>query len=179
MLKYITLLVLLLSSLQATAQLKGQARIDSLEAELINAKGDTNEVNILSTLSFYYYTIDTDRGIEFGNKSLNLAQQIKWKKGESNANNSLGVNYYAKSDFSKALEHFENSLAINKELDNKYGMASNFGNIGSVYENLSEYPKSLEFYKKALKIEEELGRESGIASNLGNMGNIYKYQLDY
>jgi hypothetical protein len=65
-LKWFILIFLLLSSMQANAQLQGQERIDSLEGALKVAKNDTNKVNLLQQLSFYLYMNDPDKGIEYG-----------------------------------------------------------------------------------------------------------------
>ena len=63
--------------------LSGQALVDSLEAELPNAKGDTNHVNLLNNLSYEYYGINPDKGIKYGNIALELANKIDWQKGEA------------------------------------------------------------------------------------------------
>ncbi len=167
---------------QATADdkpLAGQAKLDSLLAELPKAKGDTNEVNLLSSLSFAYNRINPDKGIEYGEKGLKLSKKIKWKKGEAASYNSLGANNYYKSNYPKVLEHWGKALKINEELGNKNGVAGNLGNMGNVYQDQSDYPKALEYYGKALKLNEELGNKNGIAINLTNMGTIYKIQSNF
>ena len=70
---------------QATADdkpLTGQAKIDSLISELPKAKGDTNEVKLLMSLSYNYRNIDTDKGIKYVKRGVNLAKKINWKKGK-------------------------------------------------------------------------------------------------
>jgi len=161
------------------AKLTGQEKIDSLSAELPNAKQDTNYVKLLKDLSFALYGTNPDKGIEYGLLALELAKKLEWNKGIADSYNSLGVNYYNQSDYPKALEFYHKSLKINEELGNKRGIARNLGNIGIIYNYQSDYPKALEYSHKALKIYEELGNKSGIARNLGNIGNIYFYQSDY
>jgi len=174
------LLVLTITTLNLKAEpLTGQAKLDSLLAELPRVKGDTNEVKLLSSISFSYYSTNPDEGIEYGLKGLELAKKISWKQGEAVSINSLGANYYSKSDYPKVLELCGKALKIEEELGNKNGIASNLGNMGLVYQNQSDYPKALEYYGKALKIDEELGNKNGIASNLGNMGIVYQNQSDY
>ena len=161
------------------AKLTGQEKIDSLSAELPNAKQDTNYVKLLKDLSFALYGTNPDKGIEYGLLALELAKKLEWNKGIADSYNSLGVNYYNQSDYPKALEFYHKSLKINEELGNKRGIARNLGNIGIIYNYQSDYPKALEYSHKALKIYEELGNKSGIARNLGNIGNIYIYQSNY
>ncbi len=167
---------------QATADdkpLQGQAKIDSLLAELPNAKGDTNEVKLLYNLSFYFNSINPDMGIVYGMNGLKLSKNIDWRKGQAQCYNSLGINYKAQSNNLKALDYFKKALTINEELSNKNGIATVLGNIGNVYFNLTDYPKALEYFGKALKIDEELGDKNGVARQLGSIGNVYLYLSDY
>ncbi|MCW5886451.1 MAG: histidine kinase, partial [Candidatus Kapabacteria bacterium] len=98
----------------SNAQLSGQARIDSLEAELPKAKQDTNHVNLLANLSFEYYSIDPNSGIKFGDQGVKLAKKLAWKEGEARCYSSLGNNNIGKSNYPKALEYLHKSLKINE-----------------------------------------------------------------
>jgi tetratricopeptide (TPR) repeat protein len=168
------------SLLIVKAQLQGQAKIDSLLKELPKMKNDTNAVNLLSTLSFAMYSINPDKGVEYGEKGLKIAEEINWKAGKAKCYNSLGVIYcFGKSNFPKALEYHFKALKINEALGNKPGIASNLGNIGSVYGSQSDYPKALEYYHKALKINEEAGNKGWISNYLNNIGHIYKSNSNY
>jgi adenylate cyclase len=179
MLKYLIFSLLILTSLHSNAQLQGQALIDSLEAELKVAKDDTIKVYLLYRLSFKYYVINPDKGIEYGEKALEISKEIGWKNGVANSYNSLGNNYEAIGRYDDALQYYSKALMINEEIKNKNGMAIILGDIGNIYYYLSNYPKSLEYYKKALKINEALNNKSGIARNYGNMALIYDLQSDY
>lgn len=181
-LKFSILLILLLmvSCGELLAKLNGQMKIDSLLTELSEAEEDSNKVNILQDLSFSYYNINPDRGIEYGLRGLVLSKKIDWKKGEAKCNNNLGVNYsFGKADYTLALEYFYEALKINEELGNNKGVGSNLGNIGIIYQFQNDYDKALETYKKALSIMESMGNKNGIAINLGNIGNIYQVQSNY
>jgi class 3 adenylate cyclase/lipopolysaccharide biosynthesis regulator YciM len=179
MLKYITILVLLVANLQANAQLQGQARLDSLEAELSNAKGDTNHVRLLNMISFEYYRINPNKGSIYAEKGLTVAKEIDWERGKAISYTALAINNDVRGETSKALKYFHKALKIREELGNKYGIASNLGNIGNLYGRTSNFKKAIEYYQKALKIREELDDKIGISNILGNMGSIYSKQSDY
>jgi class 3 adenylate cyclase/Tfp pilus assembly protein PilF len=159
--------------------LSGQAKIDSLLAEIPKAKGDTNEVKLLNSLTFNYKTINPNKGIDFGVQGLKLAKEIDWEKGEAICNNSLGLNYKNKSDYTKALDYFYKALHINTSINNQKGIATNYTNIGNTYHKQSNYPKALDYYYKALRIEEEQGDTNSSASTIHNIGIIYHDQSDY
>ncbi|MFN3194521.1 MAG: adenylate/guanylate cyclase domain-containing protein [Chlorobiota bacterium] len=176
-----SLLILLSISItyQAQAQLQGQARIDSLLAELPKAKGDTNEVKLLNSLSFAFRGINPDKGIEYGEKALVLSEKFDWKKGIADAYNGLAINNANLGNFDKVLDYFKKSLEINQKIDNKSGVASSFNNIGNVYRHQSNFPKALESLQKALKGYEELDNKAGMVGPIGNIGAIYYAQGDY
>ncbi len=184
--KYTLYILIILLSLYITIQasaddipLSGQAKIDSLLAELPNAKGDTNEVKLLSRLSLTYSSIDINKGMEYGYKGLKLANEIEWKKGQAKCYNSLGANTFYKSDFNKTIEYNLKSLEIFKEYNDTKGITANLGNLGSAYLYKSNYPKALEYFLKALKINEEAGDNKGAGGNMGSIGHIYLSQKKY
>jgi len=175
----LSLLFMLCGNSSGYAQKQGQAAIDSLLKELPNTKEDTNKVMLLDDLSFAYRNTDPDEGIKYGQKELELATSLDWKKGIGWANNDLGVNYAAKADYPKAVDFYFKSLQINQASGNKNGIADNLGNIGVAYAGQKDYTHALEFYFKALRSFEELGDKNGTANALGNAGIIYIYQSNY
>jgi len=176
----IKILLIFLISLCITftcfAQKQGRARIDSLLNDLAHSKDDTNKVNLLGDLSYSYYGINPDSGINFAEQALTISEKLQWKKGIAYANNKIGVNYWAKADFPKAQEYYLKALKINEELGNKIEIAKNLSNIGLVYTNQSQYAKGLEYYFNALKLDEELKDKKGIAYIMGNIGIVYSRQ---
>jgi adenylate cyclase len=179
MFKYIILLIFLIATSYVSAKLQGQALIDSLEAELTNAKGDTNEVKLLNDLSYEYYRMNPDKGIEYGKNSLKLAKEIDFKIGETAAYIHLANNNIVKSDYNKALEYCERALKINEELDNKSSIAGIYYTMGNIYVSQSDYNKALEYFRKASNMYELLGDEIGIASSFSAMGAIYLNKSNY
>jgi len=173
-------LLLTITTLGLKAEtLTGQAKIDSLLAELPNAKGDTNEVKLLDGLCFTYYSINPDKGIEYGEQALKLAKKISWREGEALCYDALAINNAVKSNNDKALKYWEEALKINRELGNLDRVGGNLGNISTLYIDLSDFPKALEYLGKALKIDEESGDKAGQAINLGNIGTLYIDLSDY
>ncbi len=70
---------------------QGQARIDSLLAQLPLANEDTSKVNLLVDLSFTYRAINPEEGISLGKQASELAKELKWSKGIADANMRLSV----------------------------------------------------------------------------------------
>ncbi|MFD2935437.1 hypothetical protein [Spirosoma flavum] len=60
---------------------KGQARLDSLLAELPCAKADTNRVKLLCAISYQHH----NKGINYANQALTLARRLTRKRGMATA----------------------------------------------------------------------------------------------
>ncbi|GAB5466721.1 MAG: hypothetical protein Kapaf2KO_21570 [Candidatus Kapaibacteriales bacterium] len=161
------------------AQLQGQALIDSLEAELPKAKGDTNEVKLLKYLGESYKSINPDKGVEYGLKAANLANEIDWKMGQGLSYNAIGLNYVTLSNYPKAIEYYKKVLEINKDIGNETNIAANLANIGLIYDFQSNFTKALEYYENALEISQKIENNRLIAGLLGNIGNIHWAQSKY
>ena len=161
------------------AQKQGQALIDSLLLELPKQKEDTNKVDMLASMSFIYYNISPDEGIKYGQKAVELATTLDWKKGLANAYNCIGVNYYRESDYLMALEYYQKALKVDEELGYKHSAVSINTNIALIYQSQSDFPTALAYSLKNLKLAEDISDEHMIAIICGNIGNIYRAQGDY
>jgi class 3 adenylate cyclase len=180
LLYFAVLLLIAVSSQQPLfCDLTGQARLDSLFKELPNAKGDTNEVELLSDISYTYQVINTDKGVAYGEMAISLAKKLGWKVGLSKSFNSVAVNYALKPDNMKAITYLKKSLVIDKELGDKNGVSKLLINIGNIYLNQSDYAKALEYHLQALKLFEELGNNGGVSIALGNIAVNYFSQMNY
>ena len=175
----ITLYSVLGTQYSLAQSLRGQALIDSLVAELPNAKADTNHVKLLSSLSHKLIVINPDKGIEYGEKAIQLAEKLKWKEGKARTYNSLAGNYWTKSNYPKALDYLGKALKILEELGDKSEIPRILTGMGKISNSQSDYPKALEYYNRSLKMFEELGDKDGLANSLNNIGGIYRNQSDY
>jgi tetratricopeptide (TPR) repeat protein len=178
--KNIILILLIALSIPSFAKLSGQARIDSLEAELPKAKSDTNKVIILKDISFQYFRINPDKGIIYGNNAVEIAQKINFKRGLAASYNSLGVNYAGgKSDYDSALIMYNKSLEIYTKVDFKKGIGSALNNIALVYDFDGKLKQALEYFEKVIKLSIETGDIEVQAGANNNIGNIYNKMSDF
>ncbi len=177
---YISILFLLtITGSLPPARAQDQQKIDSIINVLAKTKDDTTKIILLSCLSFNYSTLNTNKGIKYGEEALELSKKMVWKKGIALASGNLGINYKAKSDYPKALEFELKALSINQEIEDQLGIATNMGNIGLLYANRGDTSKALEYYRKAMKIDEKIDNKNGLAINLVNASSIYDQKNDY
>ncbi len=154
--------------------------IDSLKINLSISKADTNKVNYLNALAWVLSPSKADTAILLGNEALELAQKIKWKKGEALALGKLGV-YYAffKADFPKALDYYLKSLKLAEQLSLLQLQTNTLGNLAVLYKTEKDFPKALEFFDKTLKLSLTTNYKQGILVSRINLASLYNETKSY
>ncbi|GAB5466720.1 MAG: hypothetical protein Kapaf2KO_21560 [Candidatus Kapaibacteriales bacterium] len=158
---------------QGFARLQGQDLIDSLEAELPKAKGDTNEVKLLSSLSSACRYIDIMKAGEYAYKGNDLAHKLDFRNGLSITYNSIASFYGIRSEYDSALYNFKKVLQINIEQNELSAIANAYGNIALVYENSFNYDSSIKYNKKALELYQELEMKERVAKHYMRLAHGY------
>lgn len=160
---------------------QGQARIDSLLSCLPNAKEDTTKVGTLMQLSYAYYSIDPDKGYQYGNEAEAIASKLSdkdgskgWKYGMANANRGMGICMSIKANFPKALEHFFKSLKISEEINDTSEIAQALSDIGNVYFRQGDLEKTMSYCTQSLKLSEQIKNKNVQAVNLSTIGSVYQ-----
>ena len=178
--KIILTFILLIVVIFIQAQKKGQARIDSLLNVLSTSKEDTNKVNILNDLSFSCYSKNPDKGIDYGNQALTLAEKLKWSKGIGKAFNSIGVNYgWGKLKFSEAFDFFNKAVNIYNNSGLKLEEAFQYQTIANLYINQNDLKKMKIAYEHAIKIYETLKNKFTVSKILHRIAETYYSHSEY
>ncbi len=177
-------LLLLVSSSEAFAQLKGQELLDSLVSEL-NAPvrrevNDSNKAKLLLAISDANYDMKVyDGSIKYATQAEKLATKLSMDKTIAQANFRLAKSYYAKSDYPKSIECAFKSLKTYELLQDTISVAANMHVIGNVYYSSNNTPDAIEYYTKELKIFEQLKDSARMVPVLGNLGNCYQSSLKF
>ncbi len=161
--------------------LKAQNRnIDSLQTLFKNNKPDTTKVKNLNRLSWEYRNVGLyDAAMRYAKLALQLAQELKFKKGVADSYNNIGIVYRNQGNSSIAIGYYFKALKVAEELKDIKAIATYLGNIGIIYGSQRNYSKALEYFFKALKTDEELGNRKAISRHLGNIGGVYAEQKNY
>jgi len=164
----------------ALAQKQGQARVDSLIAEIPSAKADSNHVKLLYTIGFELASTNASEALRYAEQTMKLARQIRWPLGIVGGCNLLGNIYFYKSDMHKALQMYLTGLKLAESIHSQYYISKLANNIGNIYTSIGNNPKAIEYYQKSLQIEQRMDPSGkGIAPSLVNLGTIYKRLKDY
>lgn len=181
--RHIVLLFTLLIHLTVFAQEKNQIqkKIDSLKTVLTkSASSDTLTVNGMNELS---RLLTQERQLElatsYAGKAKKLSESLRFKNGEANAYNIMGIVSVYKGDYSEALKNFYAGLRKWEETGFKRGITISYVHIGNVYESQGRYPEALKSFFTALKTYEEIGNKEGIAMSYNAIGIVYRNQEKY
>ena len=121
-----------------------------------------------------YFSNDFTSAIDYYNKALTLAKEMKNKEGECTNYGNLGSSYLKAGEYEKAIECSTKALRISQATGNKREESINNGNLGSIYQCLGDYPRSLEYHKRSLAINKELRDFGGEAHDYSIIGDIHK-----
>lgn len=164
----------------ATAQKRGQERIDSLVIELGKENQDTHRVFLMSQISFSYSYIDPDEGLKYGTDAINLSKEINWADGIGYAKYYRGSNYMNKGMFPEALSDYLDALAYFEKTGDQKKLSGTLSNIGGIYGYQQKNEKALDYFNKALEINNKIFPNTNfVVANLGNIGLIYNNLKDY
>jgi tetratricopeptide (TPR) repeat protein len=139
---------------------------------------DTNEVVTLNETGFKNRLIDPKATVDYAERALKLAIDLKYDRGIAEAYRVKGVGEYYLNNPDSAINRYFDALAIYERLHDERGIAKVYNNIGNLYQ-LLDYGKALEYFTKASEIAEKHQDISLIASISLNIGNIYNRKNMY
>lgn len=148
------------------------AKIDSL---LNIAKSSTGEIKIiaLSDASKALYNKNPNKGIEYGNEALKLAEEEKSPKLRSKIYNSLGLNYFAKSELVTARNYFEKAMKDAVFYNDSVEIATSYNRFGLIYQVTGKFDSAIIVFNKQFEIEKIRRNIDGAANCLYNIGTIH------
>ncbi len=173
---FLAILYFILFSAVAVAQ--DQENIDSLKNIAKSGADDTNKVNCLRTLCFYYKSSDTTLSFKYGREGIELAKKLGFEKGLSVSYNNIGTTYAIAGNYTEAIKYFELAISHSQKIGDKYNIASANNNLGIIYLNQGNYQRSLNSFLKAMKLYENLDNTYQIDRCLNNIGSLYYYTHD-
>ncbi|MBA2613624.1 MAG: sensor histidine kinase [Bacteroidetes bacterium] len=153
---------------------KAQYKSDSLLNVLATSKKDTNKVNVLNNLAFFYFNSDIPKTKKYNAQALSLAKELNFLNGEALATNNLGIIIQKDGNYDSCIILQLKAFELYNKAGNKKGMAKSYSDIGLAYWRKAEFPKALDFQLKSLRIYEQLKDQKGLSYCYNMMGIIYR-----
>jgi tetratricopeptide (TPR) repeat protein len=139
---------------------------------------DTAKINELNRLGYNIRLTDPEQTLNYADKALKKATEIKYTNGIAEALRIKGIAKYSINQNESAIEHYLNALTYFKQSNDQIGEAKVYNNIGILYRDL-DYDKSFEYFEQALKLSEQLNISDLTAGLYLNMGTLYQKKKNY
>ena len=171
-------LVLLMSYYGTSAQ---PAKIDSLKVVLRENPPENDSLyrKLLNDISFNYAFVNTDSGLVYGRRFLNVAKQQGSLGDQGQAWNNIGVNFALRNQLDSAVDAFLQTVVFYQKAELTRQLGGAYNNIGQVFYMKGNYDKSIEYYEKALPIQQALKDSAALSDVYGNIGAMYETQGNY
>lgn len=154
------------------------SKTDSLEILLKNSSG-TKEIDLLLELSQLNIESDPVLAQEFGQKAFNLALEIDYKSGVSQAYLTLGILDHNGGNFPEAIQKFQQALEINRSQKNESQIGYCYYRIGFSTMKSEQLPDAIKLLRKALTILEKVNDIENSADAYANLGYCYWHLSEY
>jgi two-component system, sensor histidine kinase PdtaS len=178
--RYFSILFILTATLLPNAKLYGNVPISDSLQRIINAMpNDTNKVNKMLGLMYFYQNHSHETAVDIGHQALYLSKQIKWLLGKAKINEKIGRVYWSYGQYDSALSyHFIAAWQFNKlNLWKDYWDVIVM--IGQDYANSAQYDKALFYLRASLNEYKIKKEEGGVGYVLGILAWVYGAQGDY
>ncbi|OJJ22354.1 hypothetical protein BKI52_06640 [marine bacterium AO1-C] len=167
------------SFIQSISFSQNQATIDSLQSVLKTDISDRQKVDVYNLLAKEYRRSDSSLVARYTNEAIQLAKQIKYSAGVSDAWYFIAWVTMEKGHYSSALEFYKQALEIAQKHHYKKGVANALKGIGIIHRRKGDYADALEVIQQALEIFVQIKDEVGMGSSYNNLGIIYRRQGNY
>ena len=171
--KKIMLFISLLHLTVLVAQSRSnQQVVDSIYKSLPSISSDKDFVLAYTKMASEYSALDSDKGLFYGKKALEISKKINWNEGQSIALTALGENNFCQGKYPEAFKNYENALRFTK---NKSTISQIYRSLAIVYNSQGDYSKSMQYAFDALKMSEIEKNETEKAKNYNTIGTVYFY----
>ena len=171
--KKLIILIFLFNISQLISQNKSsEAVIDSVFNSLSDVTSNKNRIIAYNKISLEYATLDSEKGLVYGTKALELSKKIDWKQGRSMALIAIGENNFCQGKYKEAFQNYESALLYTKD-KNTVGII--YRKMAAVYTSQGDHTKASKYAFDALKISENEKFEEENAKNYNAIGVIYFY----
>lgn len=164
-----------------------EEKYDLAEAEILEYIEKTKRLNLRLALKKGYDYLgkihlakgNTELGIEYYNKALNLALKFDSKKARAIAYNNIAIAYFEMGDYDIALENFKKGLNYRLEINEENDIAESYYNIANWYYFQNKYLQAIEYYKTSISVAEKSNNIEGLRDAYEGIAESYLLTKNY
>ena len=165
-------ILLIIAATAFTFNVYALNKTDSL-INLLNTTSNKKKLEILLKLENYYAPSKFDSALYFGNRAIELSEQLKKPLIKASAIKTKGNIYFRKGKLDSALMQYNKAIEIYKNNNNEFEAAKIYNNKGLLYMNWGNQTKALQNLQNALLIYKNSENELLTTGPLTNMGLIH------
>ncbi len=166
--KYVIYLIILLTTYNTTL-----SNIESDTLKLVTMPDDTLKCNLYYKVSKELNEFDTEKGLEFGKKGLELSLELNYTKGLANAYEAIGVNFWRMGIYDAALENHFQAISIYEKLKDEEHLSKCYNNLGLIYFARNLLDKAKSFLFKSISIQIKYDNNLDLSKALHNLALIF------
>lgn len=149
--------------------------LDSLLNKLSSAKNIYDTIEIYFKLSEHFVNTDIRKAEFYGNQTLQLSEQIAYKKGIADGYYAL-ARLYHNSHYDISFNFVQKALPIYREIHDDFQVAKSLNLISIIKSNLGDFKSALEYSNTILDMSLAMGDSTLYAMVLNNIGTYYDAQ---
>ena len=156
-----------------------QNKLDSINHLISNATSDTQRINLLVEKINLLENSDLDAAIILGNKTIEEAKAIGYKKGEADTRMMLSFGYCFKGDYAAAKENLDIAGILLSQVKDSASLAKMYDNYGIMYSMQAKYDTAHIYSQKAIAIAQLQPDKALVSTICINIAIAYQQQSNY
>jgi two-component system, NarL family, sensor kinase len=163
-----------------TAFSQAKLNLDSLVAYNDKyMKEDTVKVKMLIEIATKYIKGNTEKAIEYGEKSVVISEKLNIPFFVADAYFTLGNAFEAKGKYTEATEWLNKALPIFERLHTYIYVAKTYDRLGAVAIAKQDGREAEQYFEKAINIFEKNGAKKDLSFSINNLANAYMANSEY
>ncbi len=148
-------------------------QIDSLEKQLVNLPENTQKVDALNELSYFYHNNDIAQTFAYANEALALTNRLNYTKGKAHAFHNLCIANSISGNSQLAMEFNDKVIQLADSIK-AYELLINAYRAKGIIQNKASNPVlAIEFFQKSFDLAQQENYSSGIIMACFSLGNAY------
>ncbi|MFY7989323.1 MAG: tetratricopeptide repeat-containing sensor histidine kinase [Fluviicola sp.] len=149
------------------------SQIEELEKKLPKLKGK-EKVQCLADLSFYYSSVDVEKGIHYGRLSYSEVSKLKDPALQAQVLSDWSISYYNKGAYDSVLLLMKKAMPLAIKSGDEILIAKVYNKRALAHFELGSFELALQENIKALRVFEKVGALPQVAQLEINIGVIYE-----
>ncbi len=127
----------------------------------------------------YWYLQDYPRALDYLERALARAREVKDETNEASALHTIGNVYVHQGRMTEALYHYQQSLAIKERINAEWNVPPTLSAIARLYIDLGDLAAAREYAERSMYLSLKLKDRPGVGSEHNRLGTIDEYEGRY